>query len=374
MSLTFVKASCHCGVNTFQIPFTTSKLPLASDLCHCNSCRHITGELAVHTATMEGAPLTADSGAESQKPADLSKLQAYSVSKELTRYFCSTCCAYILYETKGANPHWSVSTGALERTEGVVKVGYHAFLADTLDGGIADHYRVLEGVELARYSLDEGSATLPHAWKAVSIVKPAAEGVQERLAAYCHCKMISLYLTRIDEEETKDPKKWWAVAKKADDPTSRQKFMCGHCMCNSCRRANGSLINSWIIIPKVNVLDARTSLPVTFANGSSARVPGLKQYESSPGNYRESCGTCGATVFLWTTDATKTHLPPAIDGEPPVIDLSAGLVDQEDSGARAERWCHWYEDIIHPEDAIDKIGLEALKAGVKPAAAPAKSS
>ena len=384
-TLTYVKASCHCKANVFQIPFLTSKLPQASDFCHCNACRHITGVFAVHCAIIEGQPLSADSGVGNHKPADLSNLTKYNASENLTRYFCSTCAAYLFYETKGTiDPHWSVSTGALERTEGIVKVGYHAFLADTLDGGLAHHYRELNGVKIPRYEFDEGGKTLPLGWKAESLLKkqelPKAGGEgEERLNAYCHCKNISFYFTRAKQEEAKDPSKWWLVEGKDDDPTSRVRFMGGHCLCTSCRTTSGSLVKSCVILPRVNMIDAQTSLPVAFASPKDANEPskrpqGLKQYQSSDKTFREFCGTCGASAFYWSRNANSGLVRDPTSEEPEVVTVGAGLLDQEDGGARAEEWCFWFDKVIFGEEGIDKAGVEALEAGVKAAASEVPAS
>ncbi|KAF8155923.1 Mss4-like protein [Crassisporium funariophilum] len=358
MSLTYVKAECHCGSNQFKIPFLTSTLPLASDLCHCTSCRHITGELAVHCEIMRGTPLAVDSEEveEKHKQASLSGLTKYNASKDLTRYFCTTCSAYMLYETASAQgTHWSVSTGVLERIEGIVKVGHHAFVGDTLDGGLADHYRALDGVELPRYELEEKDGkTLPLGWKSDALTQTTSslDPATDKLAAYCHCKTISVYLAR--PTDPKDPSKWWvAPGKTAADPA---RFMCGHCLCRSCRLTSGSLIQSWVILAAANVVDASSGAPVVFAKVGSpegeGRIAGMKQYCSSAGVYREFCGTCGASAFYWNEGGEK-------------VDVGAGLLDEKDGGARAERFCFWYNRVIYPEDAIDKAGAEALKEGVK---------
>jgi len=60
----------------------------------------------------------------------------------------------------------------------------------------------------------------------------------------------------------------------------------------------------------------------------------LKQHLSSPGKYREFCGTCGATCFWW-------HV-----GRPDVIDVSIGLLDERDNGVRAEDWLKWHKKRI----------------------------
>jgi len=372
MSHTYVKASCHCGLNNFQLAFTTSKLPQSTDLCHCNTCRHVTGTMGLHFAVAHGKPLAADTGftPQTHKPADLSNLTEYTTSDILKRYFCKKCSAYVLYYYhKGI---WLVSTGALEKTEGIVKVGYHQYVGDTLDGGLADHYVSLDGKELPRYTESENSKTVPLGWKEERIAKKEVlTGVEDdKLAAYCYCKTISLYLTRPQQEDAKDDKKWWLVPAKEDDPTSRPRFIAGHCFCNSCRLSCGALFQTHIILPRANVYDAHTSKPIKLAvpkDGTTNpdRPKGLKQYESTPGTFREACGTCGATVFYWSKNAEGKHMPVHEGVETEIIDLAAGLVDEEDSGARAERWVSWYDNIIHPEDALDKAGMEAIKAGIK---------
>jgi hypothetical protein len=60
----------------------------------------------------------------------------------------------------------------------------------------------------------------------------------------------------------------------------------------------------------------------------------LKQYLSSPGKYREFCGTCGATCFWW-------HV-----GRQDVIDISVELLDERCDGLRAEDWLKWYKKRI----------------------------
>ena len=326
--------------------------------------------------------MSAESGVGDHKPADLSQLTKYNASKNLTRYFCSICSAYLLYETKGtSDPHWSVSSGVLERTEGIVKVGYHAFLADTLDSGLAHHYRELNGVEIPRYEFDEGGKTLPLGWKAESLLKkqePSKAGGEgeERLNVYCHCKNISIYLKRAKQEEAKDPSKWWLVKGKDDDPTSRVRFRSGHCFCTSCRTTSGSLIQSWVILPRANAIDARTSLPIAFsfpkdANAPSKRPQGLKQYQSSNGTFREFCGTCGASTFYWTKDPKNGRVRDISSEEPEVINVGAGMLDQEDGGSRAEGWCSWSDKLMFGELGIDRAGVEALEAGVKAATSEA---
>ncbi|KAF4618450.1 hypothetical protein D9613_009983 [Agrocybe pediades] len=309
-------------------------------------------------------PLTADSTPESQSPADLSTLKVYRATQHMDRYFCPSCFAYLFYATNGPNRLWMVSSGALERVEGIVKVGYHNYLADTLDGGISDSFRTLDSIELPRYAKDEGSPMLPLGWRADNLLEVNDGRQRDYLPIHCHCKAVSLQLTRPSVEESMDPVAWWIKSQegKGSGSTSRPRFTGVHCVCNSCRLSSGSLIQSWLIVPRTHVIDEHTSQPVLLSRRSD-RIQGLVQYESSPGTYRESCGTCGAKVFQWSLK--KTFLPPAVEDEPVIIYVGAGLVDQEVAGSRADNWFFWKKTVNFPEDAVDKSGLKALTTGLE---------
>lgn len=79
----------------------------------------------------------------------------------------------------------------------------------------------------------------------------------------------------------------------------------------------------------------------------------LRQYESSPGIFREFCSICGATVF-WHCEE-----------RPDLIDVSVGLLRSE-SGARAENWLEWETDrVSFKEDALDQGLMAALELGLR---------
>jgi len=298
----------------------------------------------VHCVPIKGAPLSSTTSEGVEEPASLDNLVAYNSSKIATRYFCSKCSAHVLFHSHGEtnNHHWSVFTGTLEKTEGITSIGEHIFVSDTLDGGLADHYRTEGGKLIPRYSEHSGSVELPLGWKADKI---SSKADVETLPLHCHCKAISLSLTRATE--IKDPKtEYWLVPGKGENAPIR--FCAGHCVCKDCRLAGGNQIQSWIIVPKPNVIDSATGLPVDL---EEKRPQGLKQYESSPGKYRESCGTCGAKVFWWKV------------GDPNV-DVSAGLIDEEVGGVKSEKWIYWYERVVHPDDAINAGTVASLLEGL----------
>lgn len=355
MATTFVGAACHCNLNTFKVAFLTTSLPISTDLCHCNTCRHNTGQMFVHGATIHGDPLSVD--AETHTIADLQHLMVYNVSKSFKRYFCSKCCAYMFSRDLFQDGHsrWHVSTGVLERVVGILEVKYHSFLKDTHDGGIADQFREVNGISLPRYNLSShDEETLPLGWKSDLLlqtqkVHPITDS--STLSAYCYCRSIDLSFTRVTE--ITDPEiERWLVPNTAKHPSIRYTGL--HCACNSCRLTSGSLIESWVYLPRANIINARTSLPVILnPKDGESKMEGLLTYESSPGVFREYCGKCGAAIFYWK------YLR-----EADVLDVAAGLIDEEQEGARAERWFGWAPRVGYAEDALDKAGCSALEAGL----------
>lgn len=196
-----------------------------------------------------------------------------------------------------------VSTGAMDRVEGVVKVGYHWDVECTRDGGLADFYRVLDGREIPRYAQGKANGTLlPQEWKANSLkVEEDAMEKKDYLELYCHCKTICLRITQATPEEAADPAKWWAVAKKDNNNVNgRERHMCFHCLDTSCRKTSGAIISSVMLLDKAHVINGHTGLPVSFLEGAAGRAQGLECYKSSEYVRREACGTCGAAVFFWT--------------------------------------------------------------------------
>jgi len=125
-------------------------------------------------------------------------------------------------------------------------------------------------------------------------------------------------------------------------------------MCPSCRLTSGMELQAWAFIPLWNILDPRTNEPI-YLGEAEKRLPGLKQYMSSPGKYRECCEDCGAVVFWWQLD------------RPELIDVSVGLFDEKAAGgARAERWLEWHKDrISFSETALSPDVVKGLSEGLK---------
>ncbi|KAG5646363.1 hypothetical protein DXG03_003686 [Asterophora parasitica] len=389
-----VKASCHCGLNSFTIPFTTDSLPVLNDLCHCSSCRHATGQLTVNYVPFPGVPLTS----ATSEPADLkSTLTSYTIGPIATRWFCRQCSAHILWEytNKDAPSQWCIAVGTLERTEGIVKTGYHIWISDTLDGGIADYFTAVDGLELPRYkeNLEPGdAAVLPAGWRSSADTNAKSEDYlvedtpsQDLLPASCRCGAISFSITRPSEASAHptspypdlihpyhstpadvianpQDEKWWLRPAGA---AKRTHYLAGHCACTTCRLTSGFELQSWAIIPKANILVPRSSSAAAASVGKppspneltelqltddALRPAGLRQYKSSVGRNREFCGTCGATSFWWSED------------RPELVDVSVALFDEKAAGGvRAERWVEWWKGRVgFEEEAVNKTLVGAF--------------
>lgn len=362
---TFVKASCHCGLNVLNISFTTTSLPLSSMLCHCNDCRHCTGQMVRNYIPFDGEPLSFSTN----EPIDFKYLTEYHTSSRVTRWFCSTCSAHLMAKST-KRPNWYVTVGALERMEGIVKTQGHIWVGSTLDGGLADYLQVVDGQENLRYTESEfqvaDGGTLPVGWRGVTEENHAPD----QLSAHCHCNAISFSITRPSSVSTQltspypdllfphdttpaskltnpDDEKWWLRPVGLEGPT---RYLAGFCACRSCRLVTGSEIQSWAFIPRSNITIHSDKSSVEFDPLDEIKRPNqLKRYDSSPGRHRESCGNCGANVFFWS------------DLRRDLIAVSAGLFNEKQGGVRAEGWLEWYrERVSFSEQAVRKTMVDAL--------------
>ena len=56
-----------------------------------------------------------------------------------------------------------------------------------------------------------------------------------------------------------------------------------------------------------------------------------------------------------------------------MINVGAGMLDQEDGRSRAEGWCSWSDKVMFGELGTDRAGVVALEAGVKTTTSKASS-
>ncbi|KAF2814988.1 uncharacterized protein BDZ99DRAFT_458940 [Mytilinidion resinicola] len=326
---TSITSSCSCGLSTFSFSIPNELLPLPTYLCHCNTSRRISGALCT---TYVDIPLKPGD----PKP-DLDSLTAYASSDILTRYFCPTCGTH-LYLKYNSDGHLSVSTGSLDRTDGVVEFKGHMWISDTNDGGASDLIPSINETPLKRWASEAlTSPELARGWKHTTpnpnkptFPPPPAE----KLHAHCHCNGVSFYISRPDTlshvatspfpdllvpyhsstspaNPTNTP--WWL-------PTPTQ-YLAGTCACTSCRRSSGFEITWWAFVPAANISLSDSSPFERYFGTQTA-------YRSANHCVRTFCRVCGSTVF-WDGDERPT-----------IVDIAVGLLDAPE-GARAEEWVRW---------------------------------
>lgn len=349
-----MKASCLCGAAKHEIALKASDYPLKGYLCHCNSCRRMTGSLAL---TVVFLPTYYEPA-----PAVLDNLTGFAFSKKITQYFCTTCGCHMLARClkDGDDPDslvsWDATTGSLERIEGVVDWQGHGFVQDTLDGGFADFLTELHGKKVDRWPGDFGKGkklTLPWTSPSKEDMQPSPD---DKLQYHCKCGGVEFWLSRPTPRSALVEKYW------PDDPPTDvsdqpppsedeafyfrdqgTKYLAGLCACNSCRLASGMEITTWAFVPTINIsLDKDGKTPWSGDFGT------LKKYESSPGAYRHFCSTCGAIVFY---DA---------EGRMWLKDVAMGLVVSPE-GVKSKSWFGWRTRRLgYRDDAIPRAESFAI--------------
>lgn len=345
MATSTLTISCACQQIGGQLSVPTALLPLPIDFCHCQTCRHITGQLANSKFV---APRPSPGGPSSLQFTS-GQLTSYKSSDHLTRYFCGHCGASI-YNHDSDTGNENVATGAVEEAEGKLTFKQHMFVAETTDGGLSTW---LHGPSWSARPEQSEEFRLPTKQREL-VASPA-----DILKCYCHCRGVEFEITRPNEEssnvsspfsdliapfhshspQNKSDAKWWLRA-------NGTKYFAGLCACNSCRKSSGYDLQAWCFVSKVNIrqIDGKE---LDYDMGM------LKQYCHSQGAYRNFCQRCGATVF-WNDDE-----------RPGVVDVSVGLLNAEE-GARSEDWLEWATARVSFEEfASNKTLVSSVSRGLK---------
>lgn len=343
---TTLEISCACRQISGSVCVPSSALPLPVNLCHCNTCRHSTGLLCASTV-----PLPKNSSSLQVH----GKLMGYKSSTYKTRYFCEQCGASI-YEMTTNPDVASICTGILRRSDNIMELKRHEYVADTKDEGLSVWLRDPAAGEDQPHK----SERIPHT-STVLPVLPETGSTESgpKLPGYCHCGGVQFRITRPDRLSTELSSPWPDLLVPYHSGSSENigdvewwlrqdgtKYLAGTCACNSCRLASGYDIQVWAFVPKTNIVQANGQL-LDFSMGT------LRRFQSSEGIYREFCRSCGATVF-WHCDE-----------RPDLIDVSVGLLHAE-NGARAESWLEWWtERVSFEENAQNKALISRLGRGLK---------
>lgn len=323
-----VKISCACGNITGKVDLESSLLPVPLELCHCSTCRHVSGQLCLQAFAVPHS--SASSLSITGEPL------AFKTSDTLTRYSCGQCGATIYIHDSQAGEDF-IATGVLDKSEGILSFKEHIFVGDTKDGGLSSW---IDGPSWTGWP-EKSETWKPTSDTAAEERSSKPENGGEVLKCYCQCRGVQFNITRPDKDSsnTNPDSTWWLRA-------NGTKYLAGTCACNSCRLSSGADIQAWAFVPKSNIrqLDGNE---LEYSMGT------LKRYQHSKRAYREFCGTCGATVF-WHCDE-----------RPGVVDVSVGLLDSEE-GARAEDWLEWATDRVSFEEcAQNKTFVSSVGQGLR---------
>jgi len=263
--ITTVRAACHCGTNAFTLHYPSASLPVSASICHCDTTRNVTGMLfATFAPVPDGTSLIADIDSPPLS------VKGYRSSEFGSRYFCATCGAKLAFYQREFDK-WFIAIGLLERVDGIVKIEWHQWVGDTLDGGVV---QIMKD-DLPRYSQgpDSGMIVAPEASIVTSLVK------RDSLHAKCHCGGFQATIFRpsaaqIENEEARVK----CLAGSGD------RWRAGQCLDKACRTTSGFSLMSWCWFPKSHVKISHSST--------------LVSYISSEGRVRQFCGGCGATVSI----------------------------------------------------------------------------
>lgn len=346
--------ACLCGGIALSVALDPSANHTQLQVCHCTSCRTVTGVLGVSYYLMQHEPPSFDG------------LQEYQQSPHVSRFFCSTCGTHVFAQAKPSG-RYLVASGVLAEEDTIpVESVEHWKVDETGDGGLST---ILRGrpstttscrVEALSEQLHNAGAYAPRASMDTSLYR------QNELQVRCHCGGISFYITPPDASSLKAHSQWpdLLVPYHSTPPGNPEdenwwlqdnntRYLAGICVCNSCRLGSGFPIQAWAFIPRSNIFHADRS-PLTFKHKN------LKQYVSSPGVYREFCDRCGANVF-WHND-----------GRPTLIDVSVGLLREK--SAKVEEWLKWAsERISFSEMAVQKDLVHLLEEGLRVQRAQSKT-
>jgi hypothetical protein len=338
-----VTISCLCGQSEQTITLAADRFPIDASLDHSNAARYSTGMLFASYL-----PLV-------QPPPDHGRWTEYNLSQDVSCLFCDRCSCHLLLHSNSSD-EYGVASGVLQHDGDIIKIVEHQGVGETLDGGAVTF--IEPPAQPQSWTLREATGRnqmLRRDAERPSRKPQPLETAGEKLLAECHCGGVQFFVTPPNPQSEKlsspwpdvlvpyhsgnsvnhEDSKWWLRADKT-------KYLASLCACKSCRMSSGFPIQAWAFIPKTNL---RGEGGESFHMDSGC----LKRFESSLGVYRESCKTCGATVF-WHSDE-----------RPDLIDVSVGLLRAPD-GARAETILEWdRRRVSFIEDALDQQLAAALQ-------------
>jgi hypothetical protein len=99
MSTQSLTGGCHCG----QLRYTVTGAPLNVMVCHCDSCKKVTGQPFFARAVLPASAVTV-----------AGEVTHYPSSSEITRRFCPICGATVFAQRRTMLDRLSVTLGSLD--------------------------------------------------------------------------------------------------------------------------------------------------------------------------------------------------------------------------------------------------------------------
>ena len=357
--MTTLRLTCLCGGVKASFSVPDSALPLSFDICHCETCRHSSGQLAIQACEIPPQHRSSFSAEGS--------IAKYDATGKLLRCFCHTCGANVYFEDLDTRDvFFDIGGLEWEGRSDLLKAVQHIYVSDTTDGGLSVW---LPDLPAYREHPDHGPEVPLKDLISPKKAPVSSTAKAEYLPCYCRCKAIQFKISRPNEQSRETVAGPYSDLLKPSVPTppdirqnkdnepwhlsqpNSTRYMAGLCACNSCRKSSGFDVQAWAFIPLVNLHEAEDDAKLDI--DALKKSSGMKTHHSSPGKYREFCGRCGATIF-WHCDE-----------RPGLMDVSIGLMDAPE-GARADTWLDFSTGrVSFEEEAVNKRFVGGLKEGMK---------
>lgn len=130
----FLEGGCVCG----KVRYASQSAPFASDYCHCDTCRRLSG-----------APITAWMDFKSSEVTFHGQISEFQTSEKIYRGFCSDCGSRLTYRHVDHPDYITLTVTSLDNPEQVTPT-YHIYTEERL------HWLTVED-ELPRYAKGQTS-------------------------------------------------------------------------------------------------------------------------------------------------------------------------------------------------------------------------
>ncbi|KAI1767439.1 hypothetical protein GGR53DRAFT_481912 [Hypoxylon sp. FL1150] len=297
-------AQCHCGSIRDIIDLPLEDIPYKGYICCCTVCRLTSGGFGGFFVTFRKAKPLWRQG----KPPRRFNVP-YAKPDDDDRPFCGTCGACNNNDNKCLIDIYTIDTSLFIdqfwQFAGIRHSG------TTGDGGLLPWLPTLARKEPVTYN-NVGEVAPTYELEVGSDGGP-------RLRAKCCCGGVSFTIPRPSAAVRED-----TYLRKYISPIDPQKWKAFLDVSNETRRTSGIAFMPWMLVPRVAL---EPEVPSDLLLGT------MKTYKSSEKVTRGFCGTCGAKVFLKTTDRS-----PSEDSE--VLGIAMGIL-RAPEGMRADNWVTW---------------------------------